>query len=75
MTIAMTLGLMGFTAFKLTTMMVLTPMLLLAIGTAALVQVTRRFLPGEHGQSGDCTDAAHARPSGTPSSFRPPCRS
>ncbi len=43
-TIAMTLGLMGFTAFKLTTMMVLTPMLLLAIGTGHAVQVTRRFL-------------------------------
>ena len=43
-TIALTLGLMGFTAFKLTTMMVLTPMLLLAIGTGHAVQVTRRFL-------------------------------
>ena len=43
-TIAMTLGLMGFTAFKLTTMMVLTPMLLLAIGTGHAVQVTRRYL-------------------------------
>ncbi|MGB5561911.1 MAG: MMPL family transporter [Sedimenticolaceae bacterium] len=53
MTIAMTLGLMGFTAFKLTTMMVLTPMLLLAIGIGHSVQVTRRFLL-EHGQSGDC---------------------
>ena len=36
--------LMGFTAFKLTTMMVLTPMLLLAIGIGHSVQVTRRFL-------------------------------
>jgi predicted RND superfamily exporter protein len=53
MTIAMTIGLMGFTAFKLTTMMVLTPMLLLAIGIGHSVQVTRRFLL-EHGQSGDC---------------------
>ncbi len=43
-TIALTLGLMGFSAFKLTTMMVLTPMLLLAIGTGHAVQVTRRFL-------------------------------
>ena len=34
-TILMTLGLMGFTQFKLTTMMVLTPMLLLAIGIGA----------------------------------------
>ena len=53
MTVAMTLGLMGFTEFKLTTMMVLTPMLLLAIGIGHSVQVTRRFLL-EHGQSGDC---------------------
>jgi len=43
-TIALTLGLMGFTSFKLTTMMVLTPMLLLAIGTGHAVQVTRRYL-------------------------------
>lgn len=57
MTIAMTLGLMGFTEFKLTTMMVLTPMLLLAIGIGHSVQVTRRFLL-EHGQSGDCNAAA-----------------
>lgn len=57
MTIAMTLGLMGFTAFKLTTMMVLTPMLLLAIGIGHSVQVTRRFLL-EHGKSGDCETAA-----------------
>jgi len=57
MTIAMTLGLMGFTEFKLTTMMVLTPMLLLAIGIGHSVQVTRRFLL-EHGHSGDCMMAA-----------------
>ena len=56
MTIAMTLGLMGFTEFKLTTMMVLTPMLLLAIGIGHSVQVTRRFLL-EHGHSGDCMDS------------------
>ncbi len=43
-TIVMTLGLMGFSQFKLTTMMVLTPMLLLAIGIGHSVQVTRRFL-------------------------------
>ena len=43
-TIALTLGLMGFSQFKLTTMMVLTPMLLLAIGTGHAVQITRRFL-------------------------------
>ena len=57
MTIAMTLGLMGFSSFKLTTMMVLTPMLLLAIGIGHSVQVTRRFLL-EHGKSGDCDHAA-----------------
>ena len=57
MTIAMTLGLMGFSEFKLTTMMVLTPMLLLAIGIGHSVQVTRRFLL-EHGKSGDCMAAA-----------------
>lgn len=57
MTIAMTLGLMGFTQFKLTTMMVLTPMLLLAIGIGHSVQVTRRFML-ENGKSGDANDAA-----------------
>jgi predicted RND superfamily exporter protein len=58
-TIAMTLGLMGFTAFKLTTMMVLTPMLLLAIGIGHSVQVTRRFMQ-EQATSGSCENAAHA---------------
>lgn len=43
-TIILTLGAMGFSGFKLTTMMVLTPMLLLAIGTGHAVQVTRRYL-------------------------------
>ncbi len=43
-TIILTLGLMGLSGFKLTTMMVLTPMLLLAIGTGHAVQVTRRYL-------------------------------
>ncbi len=57
MTIAFTLGLMGFTAFKLTTMMVLTPMLLLAIGIGHSVQVTRRFLL-DYGACGDCDEAA-----------------
>jgi len=42
-TIVITLGLMGFTQYKLTTMMVLTPMLLLAIGTGHAVQVVRRY--------------------------------
>jgi hypothetical protein len=44
MTIAMTIGLMGYTQYKLTTMMVLTPMLLLAIGIGHSVQITRRFM-------------------------------
>jgi predicted RND superfamily exporter protein len=57
-TIAMTLGLMGFTEFKLTTMMVLTPMLLLAIGIGHSVQVTRRFMLEQAG-SGDCFKSAH----------------
>jgi len=57
MTIAMTLGLMGFTEFKLTTMMVLTPMLLLAIGIGHSVQVTRRFML-EYSTSGDPKEAA-----------------
>ncbi|MCP4040820.1 MAG: MMPL family transporter, partial [Gammaproteobacteria bacterium] len=56
-TIIMTLGLMGFTAFKLTTMMVLTPMLLLAIGIGHSVQVTRRFMQ-EQARNGDCERAA-----------------
>lgn len=43
-TIILTLGAMGLSGFKLTTMMVLTPMLLLAIGTGHAVQVTRRYL-------------------------------
>jgi predicted RND superfamily exporter protein len=58
MTIVMTLGLMGLSSFKLTTMMVLTPMLLLAIGVGHSVQITRRFLL-EHGKTGDCEAAAH----------------
>ncbi len=56
-TIALTLGVMGFSAFKLTTMMVLTPMLLLAIGIGHSVQVTRRFMQ-EHANSGDSRSAA-----------------
>ena len=57
MTITFTLGLMGFTAFKLTTMMVLTPMLLLAIGIGHSVQVTRRYLQAQE-ESGDPEQAA-----------------
>lgn len=57
-TIIMTLGIMGFTQFKLTTMMVLTPMLLLAIGIGHSVQVTRRFMLEQAG-SGDCFKSAH----------------
>ncbi len=56
-TILLTLGLMGFSAFKLTTMMVLTPMLLLAIGIGHSVQVTRRFMQ-EQAKSGSCESAA-----------------
>jgi uncharacterized protein len=56
-TIILTLGVMGFTAFKLTTMMVLTPMLLLAIGVGHSVQVTRRFMQ-EQAVSGDHESAA-----------------
>jgi len=51
-TIIITLGLMGFTAYKLTTMMVLTPMLLLAIGTGHAVQVVRRYQSELHGGTG-----------------------
>jgi predicted RND superfamily exporter protein len=47
-TIVITLGLMGWTQYKLTTMMVLTPMLLLAIGTGHAVQVVRRYLNELH---------------------------
>jgi predicted RND superfamily exporter protein len=57
-TIVMTLGLMGMSTFKLTTMMVLTPMLLLAIGIGHSVQITRRFLQ-EQARLGDCEQAAH----------------
>ncbi len=42
--IVWTLGLMGFTGFKLTTMMVLTPMLILAVGMGHAIQVTRRYM-------------------------------
>jgi len=44
MTIVLTLGLMGYTQFRLTTMMALTPMLLLAIGVGHAMQITRRFM-------------------------------
>ncbi len=57
-TIALTLGLMGFTAFKLTTMMVLTPMLLLAIGTGHAVQVTRRYMNEMVANNGDTMKAS-----------------
>ncbi len=39
-----TLGLMGYSEFKLTTMMVLTPMLILAIGIGHAIQVTRQYM-------------------------------
>ncbi len=50
MTIVLTLGLMGYTEFKLTTMMVLTPVLLLAIGIGHAMQITRRFMQELHKQ-------------------------
>ena len=52
-----TLGLMGLSQFKLTTMMVLTPMLILAIGIGHSVQVARRFMQ-EQARLGDCEQAA-----------------
>lgn len=57
MTIVLTLGLMGYTQFKLTTMMALTPMLLLAIGIGHSMQITRRFMQELH-ESGDPERAA-----------------
>ncbi len=57
-TIVITLGLMGFTAYKLTTMMVLTPMLLLAIGTGHAVQVVRRYQNELHGEGKTPMEAA-----------------
>ncbi len=59
MTIVLTLGLMGFTQFKLTTMMALTPMLLLAVGVGHSMQITRRFMQELH-KSGDADQAAFA---------------
>jgi predicted RND superfamily exporter protein len=57
-TIVLTLGLMGLSQFKLTTMMVLTPMLLLAIGIGHSVQVTRRFMLEQISEKGNCERAA-----------------
>ena len=59
-TIIITLGLMGFTAYKLTTMMVLTPMLLLAIGTGHAVQVVRRYQNELHGEGDRCVQPMQA---------------
>ena len=59
MTIVLTLGLMGYTQFKLTTMMALTPMLLLAIGIGHSMQITRRFMQELHDR-GDPEQAALA---------------
>jgi predicted RND superfamily exporter protein len=58
MTIILTLGLMGYTQFRLTTMMALTPMLLLAIGIGHSMQITRRYMQ-ELMRSGDHQQAAH----------------
>ena len=57
MTIILTLGAMGITQFKLTTMMALTPMLLLAVGIGHAMQITRRFMQ-EFYQSRDPEQAA-----------------
>ena len=57
-TIIITLGVMGFTQYKLTTMMVLTPMLLLAIGTGHAVQVVRRYLSLLHADNIEPMNAA-----------------
>jgi len=65
MTIVMTLGLMGLTQFKLTTMMVLTPMLLLAIGIGHSMQVTRRFVQELSACGGHTKDAAEKAIEGT----------
>jgi predicted RND superfamily exporter protein len=59
MTIILTLGLMGYTQFRLTTMMALTPMLLLAIGIGHSMQITRRYMQ-ELQKSGDHQQAAYA---------------
>jgi hypothetical protein len=57
MTIVLTLGLMGVTRFKLTTMEALTPLLLLAIGIGHAMQITRRFMQELH-RSRDARTAA-----------------
>ena len=44
MSIVWTLGIMGLSGFKLTTMVVLTPMLILAVGMGHAIQVTRRYM-------------------------------
>ncbi len=44
MSIVWTLGVMGLSGFKLTTMMVLTPMLILAVGMGHAIQITRRYM-------------------------------
>ncbi|MCP5141683.1 MAG: MMPL family transporter [Gammaproteobacteria bacterium] len=64
-TIVMTLGLMGYTEFKLTTMMVLTPMLLLAIGIGHSVQITRRFLQESQKRPDNHKEAAEVAISAT----------
>ncbi len=60
MTIILTLGLMGLTQFKLTTMMILTPMLLLAIGIGHAMQVTRRYVQELHKHKDPDLAAFHA---------------
>jgi predicted RND superfamily exporter protein/nitrogen-specific signal transduction histidine kinase len=42
--VVLTLGLMGFTQYKLTTMMILTPVLVFAIGIGHSIQVIRQYI-------------------------------
>ncbi len=55
--VILTLGLMGFTHYKLTTMMILTPVLVFAIGIGHSIQVIRRYIE-ELGQGLARTTAA-----------------
>ena len=52
MSIIWTLGIMGLSGFKLTTMVVLTPMLILAVGMGHAIQITRRYMTSiRHGET------------------------
>ena len=58
MSIVWTLGIMGFSGFKLTTMVVLTPMLILAVGMGHAIQITRRYMTSIRG--GESVEEASA---------------